>query len=81
MTKKYEFTEEELRAGKERIMAKKIDPDTLTHEELLIAYDALRSRLRSIYFRHRAALEFFKEMEIQDEFRAWVKLKAGQIGL
>ena len=62
-------------------MAKKIDPETLTHEELLIAYEKMRTRLVQIGFRHRAALEFFKEMEISDEFSNWVSLKARQLGI
>lgn len=62
-------------------MARKIDPDTLTHEELLIAYEVMKNRLKTIGFRHRAALEFFDEMGIADDYRAWVNLKAKQIGL
>lgn len=62
-------------------MAKRIDPDTLTHEELLIAYAAMQSKLKSILFRHNAALEFFKEMEISDHYRQWVNLKAKQLGI
>jgi len=62
-------------------MAKKIDPEMLTHEELLIAYESMRSRLVRIGFRHRAALEFFKEMEISEEFSEWVSLKARQLGI
>ena len=62
-------------------MAQKIDPEMLTHEELLIVYEKTRSRLARIGFRHRAALEFFKEMEISDEFSEWVNLKARQLGI
>lgn len=62
-------------------MAKKVDPETLTHEELLIAYRKIQSRLIQVGFRHRAALTFFDEMKISDEFSAWVSLKARQLGV
>lgn len=69
-------------------MAKKVDLNTLTREELLDVVRTLQKRLRKVRlnhstlrFRHDAALEFFHEMEIFDAYSDWVKMKADALGI
>ena len=70
------------------VMARSIIPEDISLEDLKEAYQNMAKRHRklirrynSIKFRHDAALEFFHEMEIFDEYSAWVQMKAKLIGL